>query len=487
MKKKISFPSAYTITIIIIAVVAILTWVIPAGNYDYKVEGSNKIIPAAEMINYSGTERVLPIPNTYKKLPSSPQGVVEVLSAPIQGLYDTAGIAFFVLIIGGFLGIVMKTGAIDAAISGLIKKLKGKEAIMIIVLMCVLALGGTTFSMGEETIAFYPLLIPIMFMAGYDSFVCVLVLVLGTQTGCLAAIASPFSTSIASRFIGVSMGDGIVLRVVMLLAVLTINTLIILRYASKIKKDPSKSLVADKKEEIMSHYSFKEGESSLPVMNIRRIIVLFIFILTFAVYIYGVLPFNEMGVSFLPTLGWGFKQATTLFAFSAIIIGVIYGMKEKKIVETFLNGACELLGVAIIIGLARGITVVMSDGMILDTVLNYSAHIIAHFSSVTCINLIYFVHIILSFFIPSTSGLAAISMPIMGPLATFQHVPKDLVVTAYMAASGIVNFITPTSAIVMGGLVLARVSYIKYLKFILPKLFLVLLVSMVILSIGLFV
>ena len=150
-----------------------------------------------------------------------------------------------------------------------------------------------------------------------------------------------------------------------------------------------------------------------------------------------------------------------------------------------MSGACDLLGVAIIIGLARGITVIMEHGLIIDTVLYWSSMAIKGFSSIVCINIIYLVHIVLSFLIPSTSGLAAISMPIMGPLATFKGIPKDLVVTAYMAASGIVNFVTPTSAIVMGGLVIAKFSYAKYLKFIIPRLFFIFLASMILLSLGL--
>ena len=483
--KKFSFPTAYTVTIFIIVITAILTWIMPAGRYNYRVEGTDQIIQAKNVENYKGDKRILPIPGTYKELKSHPQGLYSIAEAPIQGLYESAGIAFFVLIIGGFLGIVMKTGAIDAVITGLIKKMKGKESWMIVVLMIVLALGGTTFSMGEETIAFYPLLIPIMVMAGYDSFVCVLVLVLGTQTGCLAAIASPFSTGIASRFIGVGIGEGIGLRIVMLVVILIINTLIVLKYASKVKKDPSKSLVADKKDEIMKHFMQDSDATQFPELSTKRLVVVILFILTFAIYIYGVLPFDSMGIKFLPTLGWGYKQMTALFLVSAAVIGLFYRMKEKDIVDTFLTGACELLGVAIIIGLARGITVIMRDGMILDTILNWSAAYMKGYSSVVCLNLIYYVHIVLSFFIPSTSGLAAISMPIMGPLAAFKSIPKDLVVTAYMAASGIVNFVTPTSAIVMGGLILARASYIKYLKFMLPRLLLVLIASMAILSLGL--
>jgi uncharacterized ion transporter superfamily protein YfcC len=485
MKKKFSFPTAYTIAILAIVFVAVLTWIMPTGSYNYRVDGTDKVIPAAQVHSYHGDKKLLPVPDTYTEMPGNPQGFFSIVEAPIEGFYESVGIILFVIVIGGFLGIIMKTGAIDAGIALVIEKLKGKEGVMIVILMCILALGGTTFSMGEETLAFYPVLIPVMLVAGYDSVVAFLVLVLGTQTGCLAALVSPFSTGIASRFIGVGVGDGMGLRVVLLVVILVINIMIVLLYATKVKKNPAFSLVADKKEELEEHYLHGIVDGKFPEFNGKRRMVITLFLLTFAIYIYGILPFDSLGITILPTWGWSFLEMTALFGVSGVIIGFLYGMKEKEIVDNFMSGACDLLGVAIIIGLARGITVIMEHGLIIDTVLYWSSLAIKGFSSVVCINIIYLVHIILSFLIPSTSGLAAISMPIMGPLATFKAIPKDLVVTAYMAASGIVNFITPTSAIVMGGLVIARFSYAKYLKFIVPRLLIVLLASMLLLSLGL--
>ncbi len=485
MKKKFNFPTAYSIAVLAIVLVAILTWIMPTGSYNYKVDGTNNVIPAAKVRSYHGDKKLLPVPGTYTSMPGNPQGVFKIVEAPIQGFYQSVGIILFVIVIGGFLGIIMNTGAIDAGIAIVIEKLKGKESVMIIILMCILALGGTTFSMGEETLAFYPVLIPVMLVAGYDSVVAFLVLVLGTQTGCLAALVSPFSTGIASRFIGIGVGDGMGLRVVILIVVLVINILIILFYASRVKKNPACSLVADKREELEKHYLHGIVDGKFPEFNRKRKMVIILFVLTFLIYIYGILPFKSLGINFLPTLGWGFLEMTALFGASGIIIGFLYGMKEKDIVDNFMSGACDLLGVAIIIGLARGITVIMEHGLIIDTVLYWSSMAIKGFSSIVCINIIYLVHIVLSFLIPSTSGLAAISMPIMGPLATFKGIPKDLVVTAYMAASGIVNFVTPTSAIVMGGLVIAKFSYAKYLKFIIPRLFFIFLASMILLSLGL--
>ena len=486
MIRRFTFPTAYTIAIFAIIFVAILTWIMPTGSYNYRIDGTDNVISAAQVSSYHGSKRILPVPDTYTKTPGNPQGFFSVIEAPIRGFYQSVGVILFVIVIGGFLGIIMNTGAIDAGIAIVIEKLKGKEGIMIVILMCILALGGTTFSMGEETLAFYPVLIPVMLVAGYDSVVAFLVLVLGSQTGCLAALVSPFSTGIASRFIGIGVGDGMGLRIVLLIVILVINIMIVLAYASKVKKNPECSLIAlDKREELEKHYLHGIVDGKFPVFNAKRKMVITLFMLTFAIYIYGILPFDSLGITFLPTWGWGFLEMTALFGVSGILIGFLYGMKEKEIVDNFMTGACDLLGVAIIIGLARGITVIMQHGLIIDTVLYWSSLAIKGFSSVVCINIIYLVHIVLSFLIPSTSGLAAVSMPIMGPLAAFKAIPKDLVVTAYMAASGIVNYITPTSAIVMGGLVIAKISYAKFLKFIIPRLLLVLLVSMILLSVGL--
>ena len=486
MRKLPAFPTAYTIVFLVIIFVAALTWIMPTGSYDYRVAGTDKIIHAEQVLNHEeNNETLLPIPNSYTKLPANPQGVLSIVEAPIEGFYRSMEIILFVLVIGGFLGIVMETGAIDAGIIRVIRKLEGKEGIMIAILMCIFALGGITFGMWEETIAFYPVLIPVMLIAGYDSVVAFLILVLGSQTGCMAALVSPFSTGIASRFIDVGIGEGMGFRIVMLVTMLIINTVIVLLYAAKVKKNPELSLVADRREELEKHYLHGVEKGKLPEFDGKRKVVVILFLLTFGIYIYGMLPFDSFGITVLPTLDWGLLEATALFGVAGIIVGVLYGMKEKEVVGNFISGACDLLGVAVIVGIARGITIIMKHGLILDTILHWSSLAIKGVPSVICINVIYLVHVALSFLVPSTSGLATISMPIMGPLATLKAIPKDLVVTAYMAASGLAYLITPTTAILMGGLVLARLPYVRYFKFIVPKLFILLLVSMLLLSLGL--
>ncbi len=484
MKRRFVFPTAYTITLVVIALVALLTWIMPTGSYDYQIVGSETVIPAAQVQHYTGDQSIIPVPDSYVRVPENPQGFFDFFMAPIEGIYAANEIIFFVLVIGGFLGVVMKTGAIDAGIAAIITRLENREEVMIVVLMCLLALGGATFGMGEETLPFYPLLIPVMIRAGYDSALAFLILLLGSQAGCLAALVNPFSTGIASHIIGVGIGEGMWVRVVLLLSVLTINILITLSYARRVKSNPAVSLSATAAGLTGGDSTPESNGSLVTPFNRKRKLIITLFLLTFAIYIYSVLPLNDLGITLLPTLGWSFTQITAFFAISAIFIGMCYGMKEKEFVDNFLIGASDLLGVALIVGMTRGITVVMEDGLIIDTVLYWSALAISDFSSVMCINVIYGVHAVLAFFIPSTSGLASISMPIMGPLASFKEIPKDLVVTAYQAASGIVNFITPTSAVVMGGLVLSQVSYWKFLKYIIPKLGFVVGASLAVLSFG---
>jgi uncharacterized ion transporter superfamily protein YfcC len=199
--------------------------------------------------------------------------------------------------------------------------------------------------------------------------------------------------------------------------------------------------------------------------------------------IYGVIPWEDLGVP-IPTLWWWFPEMTASFLLFAILIGLVARMKEGELAATFVDGARDLLGVALIIGIARGITVVMNNGLITDTVLNAAEQAVTDVGGVVFINLMYGLFLPLSFLIPSSSGLATVAMPIMAPLASFAGVPEYLVVTAYQTGNGLINLITPTSAVVMGGLAIARVGYGTWLRFVWPMLLVLAILSMVVLSAG---
>lgn len=483
MKKKFKMTSAFTVLIIIIAVVAILTWIIPAGKYDDK--------------------------GVYQTIAQNPQGIYNIISAPIQGFFDAVDIALFVIVIGGFLGIVLKTGAIDGGIGSILKNLKGKEIWMIPILMTLFGIGGTTYGMAEETIALYPIIIPVFIAAGYDAITPVSVILLGAGTGVLASTVNPFATGAASEAAGIALGNGIILRFIMFVVLETVSILFVMKYAKKVKDDPSKSIVAFLKKDNETH--FVGDEHVIPELTRSRKWVLVLFGLTFVIMILGVIPwsakfniniFNDSYnwiASKAPILGlqpntdktywdvynavgthsaalgdWWFGQMTVLFFFMAVLIGLISKMKEHEIVENFINGSRDLLAVALIIGVSRGIKVVMTAGGMDATILYWSSNALKGLQPGLFAVLSYIFYIPMSFLIPSTSGLAGATMPVMGPLAgnVFKSAGlaadfgKSIVITAYQSASGIVNLLTPTSGVVMGALAIGRVPYDKWLKHI---------------------
>lgn len=469
MKKKFKMPTAYTILFCIIIVMAILTWIIPPGQYDYveTEDGSSKE----------------PISGTYHNVEPNQQGISDVLLAPFEGFYSAVDIALFILMVGGFLGVVMKTGAIDAGISNIIKILNGREKWMIPILMCLFGLGGTTFGMAEETIAFYPLLLPVFIAAGYDAITAISVILIGAGVGVLSSTVNPFATGIASGFAGISLGNGIVIRVIQLIILEFLAIIFVMRYAEKVRKDHSKSYVADMYEENKKHFSFDDSNDENLKLTGKRKVALTIFAIVFLVMIYSVIPFADMGITFIPTLGWWFQELSALFFTGAVIIGLFYRLSEDDLIGGFVAGAADLLGVAFIIGISRGITVIMNSGLITDTILYWGENSLSGAGSIVFIILTYLFYIPLSFLIPSTSGLATLSMPIMSPLADFAGVGRDLVITAFQSASGIVNLITPTSAVVMGGLAIGRVSYDRWLKYVWKFVLLILIITIALLGI----
>ena len=464
-KSGFRFPSAFTILFALIVLVSVLTWIIPAGQY--------------ERVASEALGKDVPIAGTYAPTDAAPQGFFDVILAPIAGFYDPVeyvaraiDVSLFVLIIGGFIGVVTATGAIDAGIARAMVRLKGRENWMIPILMALFALGGTTYGMAEETLAFYVLLIPVMIAAKYDALTAVAVILLGAGVGVLGSTVNAFSTVIASDAAGISFADGLLLRVVILLICWVVTVAFVMRYAAKVRADPSKSLVYDKKTANEAHFLAETPSEAAPFTGLHKI-VLILFALTFGVMIWGV----SIG-------GWWMAEMSGLFLAAAIIIGILARLGEGKLVESFVNGARDLLGVALIIGLARGIVVIMDAGMITDTILHAAESSVVGLSQTAFILVIYWVQVGLSFFVPSTSGLAVLSMPILAPVADFAGVKRELVVTAFATASGMVNLITPTSAVVMGGLAIGRVPYERWLRFVWPLLLVLTLIVMAALALA---
>nr|WP_306264843.1 YfcC family protein [Pararhizobium sp. IMCC3301] len=459
------FPTAYTILFALIVIVAALTWIIPAGQYD---RATNEQVG-----------REVAVPGTYQTVEPNPQGLIDVLLAPTAGFYDpdsnaanAIDVALFVLFLGGFLGVVNATGAIDTGIRAAMRKLKGREIWMIPILMSLFALGGTTYGMAEETLAFYAILVPVMIVAGYDAVTAVAIILIGAGIGVMGSTINPFATIIAANASGIPFTDGLILRLLILLGGLAISIGYVMRYATKVRKDPSRSVVARQREAHRKAF-IKEDAIADSTLSGMQSIVLIVFGATFAAMIWGV-----------SSQGWWMAQMGALFLGAAIVIGLIARLGEKGLTGAFVDGARDLLGVALVIGLARGIVVIMEQGLIADTILNAAANTLGGLPELGFINTMFAIEVGMSFFVPSSSGLAVLSMPILAPLADFAGVGRDLVVTAYQSANGLVNLVNPTFAVVIGGLAIGRVPFERWIVFIWPLLLILTLFIMAALSLA---
>ena len=457
--RRFRMPTAYTILFLLLILVAIATWIIPAGRYDH-------------------TDLGAPIAGTYHAVEPDPQGPGDVVLAAFEGFYGAVDVAVFILRVGGFLGVMLETGAIGAGITNIIRRLHGREKWMIPILMLAFSLGGTSFGMWEETMAFYPLLIPVFMAAGYDAVTGVAVVLLGSGAGVLGSTVNPFATGIASGFAGVSLGDGLALRLILYVVFTAVSIWYVMAYAARVKADPSRSVVAG----IENRFSHPpQGEP--PALTGRRNAALAIFALVFLIMVYAVIPFDEMGVP-LPALGWWFPELSGLFLIGGVVIGLVCGLSEVKTAESFVSGAADLLGVAFIIGVSRGITVLMRDASVTDTVLHWGEEALEGRSSWLFLLLVYLIYLPLSVLIPSSSGLATLSIPLLSPLGSFAGVPGSLIVTAFQSASALVNLITPTAAVLMGALALGRVPYDRWWKFIWKLLLIFLVVTAAFLALS---
>lgn len=461
------FPTAYSILFLLIIFVAALTWIVPAGKYDRAMNEE--------------VGREIAVAGTYAEVDPNPQGFWDVLLAPVAGFYDPESyaanaidVALFVLFLGGFLGVVNATGSIDTGIKTAMLRMKGREIWMIPILMSLFAVGGTTYGMAEETLAFYAILIPVIIAAGYDAITGVAIILIGAGIGVLGSTINPFATVIAANAAGIPFTDGLVLRLAILVGGLAICAAYVMRYASRVKADPTRSVVAKQAEghRRIFQQAGTGGDQTATLTGTQKI-VLVLFAITFAVMIWGV-----------SSQGWWMARMSALFFGSAILIGLVARLGEKKLTGSFVDGAKDLLGVALVVGLARGIVVIMEQGLIADTILNSAEQSLGGLGELAFINLMFWIEIGMSFFVPSSSGLAVLSMPILAPLADFAGVGRDLVVTAYQSANGLVNLINPTFAVVIGGLAIGRVSYDRWLVFIWPLLLILLIFVSALLSLA---
>jgi uncharacterized ion transporter superfamily protein YfcC len=515
---KFKFPTAFTVLAAILVLVWVAGFFVPAGRYETKadgspVPGSYHELPSCSAVEAGGEALVVESPTESGVAPSdaasAPGAYVakpgincvdtsftyrfkQLWNAPPNGLYGiegsngfigpweegflygSAGIFLFVLAVGAFITVTMKTGAIQAGIGRLALRFRHSGAILIAILMVVFATGGTTYGMWEETLGFFVLLVPLTLALGYDRMVAAAIIFLGAGSGVIGSTVNPFSTGVASDAAGVSIGQGIGLRIALWVVVVAMAIGYVIWYSRRIQKNPQKSVVG------VSASDAAEAEQTItdvPALTGRQKLVLVLFAGTFLTMIYGFIPWNDLwqqgfGNDFpLPTFhDFYFPEAAGLFLVMSVAVGLMAGLGEEGTVSTIIAGASDFLSAGLIIVLARGVTVVMNNAYMTDTVLHWMENAVSGTSKGGFGILVFIVNLPIAFFVPSSSGHAALVMPILAPLADFAGVARSTVVTAFQSASGLVNLVTPTSAVIMGGLALSKVGYDRYLKFVWPFL-----------------
>lgn len=451
-KKKREMLSSFSIIFILLAIVAVIT--IMLNGRSYTINGEEGTVVAATLSDF--------------------------LMSPVRGFADAIDVCLFVMVLGGFLGIVNKTNAIADGIAVLVKKMGGNELKLIPILMAIFALGGTTYGMCEETVGFYALLSATMMTAGFDSLTGAMMVLLGAGVGCLGSTVNPFAVGAAGAALdGVGIkGDQtifIVLGLALLIVTYVIAVFFVLQYAKKVKADPNRTLMSATETENAKASYGAAAEAGDVTLTGKQKGVLVLFAMAFVIMIISFIPWEDLGVNafvgwsdFLtgvPLGQWYFQEATTWFLLLGIIIGIVGGMSEHEIVDEFMAGAGDMMSVVMVIALARGVSVLMAATGLDMYVLSAASNALAGTSGIVFSIGSYLLYFLLSFLIPSTSGMAGVSMPIMGPLAQQLGFNPSVMVMTFCAASGVVNLITPTSGAIMGGLALSRIEYSTWVKF----------------------
>ncbi len=483
-KKKRGMPSSFTILLALLAIVAVIT-VIVSGT-------SGGEVTAARLSDFC--------------------------TAPVKGFADALPVCLFVMILGGFLGMMTETGALDNGIAVLVQKLKGNEIMLIPVLMFIFSLGGTTYGMCEETVPFYALLAATMMAAGFDPMVGAATVLLGAGCGCLGSTVNPFAVGAAVDAltgVGIEVNQSIIIGLGAVLWIVTtaMSIVFVMSYAKKVKADKGSTILSmqELKDAEEAHGKAASEVHKEVKLTGRQKGVLIAFAFTFVVMIVGFIPLADLNegvanffdagavydadgnavvqgwsalITGLPIGQWYFDEASTWFFLMAILIGIIGGLSEKQIVNTFITGAADMMSVVLVIALARGISVLMASTGLDVYVLDAAANALAGLSGVIFAPMSFLVYFGLSFLIPSTSGMATVSMPIMGPLAVKLGFSPEVMVMIFSAAIGVVNLFTPTSGAIMGGLALAKIEWTTWLKFALKLIVALSVVCAVILTIA---
>jgi len=398
----------------------------------------------------------------------------QVLMSPILGFEDAIDVGIFIMMLGGLLAVINKTGALETGIKVLVRKLKGRELLLIPILMFIFSICGSTYGMLEETVGFYVLLAATMMAAGMDPLVGAAVILLGAGSGCLGSTINPFATGVALSALpeGVTANHGLVLLIATFiwLTTLGICILFVMNYAKKVKKDKGSTILSlreQKQAEKKFGNFYKKDEKEVNLTGKQKL-TLVLFALTFLVMIIGFIPWGEFDITFFDSFtgwltgsslgNWWFYEAALWFLIMSIIIAVINKFGEKGFIDTFVDGADDMIGVILVIAIARGASVLMGQTYLDNYIIYNAADLLAKVPEMLFVPLNYILHIVLSILVPSSSGLATLSTPIIAPLAAQLGYSVEVTIMTLVSANGLVNLISPTCGAIMGGLALAKIE-----------------------------
>ncbi|RCX20666.1 putative ion transporter superfamily protein YfcC [Fontibacillus phaseoli] len=454
-KRKWSLPHSYSLIFFIIILMAVLTWIVPSGQFD------------RQEVTVDGMVKSAIVPGTYHTVSKSGadgdlrQGIPQILSAPMEGVINAADVVSFVLIVGGAFGIILQTGAIDRGLLALARRLKSKGILVIPIAMSICSLGGSTFGMSEEIIPLYAIFISLMFALGFDSMTAILILYLGTQIGYVGSTTNPFSVLIAQGVAGVQGNPQLWLRFIEWIIFTGVSIAFTMWYARQVKKNPEKSIVFQN--DLLTRPLFlKEDTGEAVVFSKRDRFIIIGFVVVLGLIVWGILA-----------KGWYMTEIGALFLALGLFAGIVSRMSQREMAENFVKGCGEFVYAAVIIGLARGILVIAENGMIIDTILNSLADMLKGLPSYAFTTIMLLVHNVITFLVPSSSGEAALTMPVLAPLGDLVGINREAIVTTYQFGNGLTNLISPTGGVLLAGLAIARINFGQWLKVIM-KLFVVL-------------
>lgn len=434
-KRKFTVPHVYILLLLIIAIFSILSYIMPASVYDTEDFNGRQIVVA----------------DSWREVEKTPVTLMQFLTAVPRGLIESAQIIFFIFIVGGSFAVVNDTGAVEAGMGKLVKALKGRTMIILPIVMVLFSLGGAVFGMAEETIPFIPIFVSLCIAMGYDSMTGAAIVLCGAGAGFSGAFINPFTIQVAQGIAGLPLLSGMGFRIVMYICMVTLATVYVCRYAAKVKKSPEKSLM----------YDFdKTREDTVALENLKQFTgrdaaILVVFIGSIILLIFGVIKF-----------GWYMNEIAALFFGMSMIVGFISKMGFNKYAENLADGMAGIASGALVVGFARGILVVLNDANNLDTILHAAATGLSKLPSMASAVGMYIFQCLLNYLVPSGSGQAMVSMPIMAPLGDLVGVNRQVACIAFQLGDGISNIFTPTSGYFMAGLALAKIPWAKWAKWI---------------------